>query len=513
MKKFYSVLIALIFGCSLNAQHDHAQCGMTAMDQQTLLEFVEEFNNNKHLHNSTDRADKLNVPIKFHVVRRSNGTGGVNPPTLVYDQFERMRKDFIAADMNLYLYENSFNYINNTAIYENPGSASNTVQNAKDKDALNIFITENANTSSGLGTVLGFYDPNRDYIIIRITDVAAATSSLSHELGHMFSLPHTFFGWESEPYNEASHGNPCMLTMAPGSGVPVELVDGSNCLSAADRICDTPPDYNFGFTSNGCTYNQTILDRNSDLIEPMIDNYMGYFIGCDEYVFTQGQIDIMRANWALNAYNGNDRSFLRSDYVPTSDTVSHDYQILSPAMSSTTDFSNSVLLDWEDADGAQAYQVDYNAVNTSTGQAVFESQVVTESQLHVTTFEPGVFVNWTVKPFNESYGGAPIRTSNFFVGTEITSTDDLNGLASQITVGPNPVPNGSSLTVGLDLEASSDLTFNLHNVTGQLISTRKASLSAGYDEIQISTVGATPGLYLLEISTGLVSTYRKIVVE
>jgi len=384
-------MVALVFGYSLNAQHDHAQCGMTTMDQQTLVEFVQEFNKNRDLY-STNRADKLNVPIKFHIVRRSNGTGGITPPTLVYDQFERMRRDFIAADMNLYLYENSFNYINNTAIYENPGNASNTVQNAKDDDALNIFITENANTSSGLGTVLGFYDPNRDFIIIRITDVAGATSSLSHELGHMFSLPHTFFGWESEPYNEASHGNPCLLTMAPGSGVRVEKVDGTNCTSAADRICDTPVDF--------------------------------------------------------------------------SDTVNHDYSIVAPAPASTTDFYNSVVLDWTDADGAQAYQVDVNAINTSTGESSFLSQVVTASEIEITDLDPGVFVSWTVKAFNEAYGGAPVLSSNFFAGSAATSVDDLNGLLSELRVGPNPIQSGGDLFISMELAEAAAMTISLHDITG-----------------------------------------------
>jgi len=505
-------MVALVLGYSLNAQHDHAQCGMTTMDQQTLVEFVQEFNKNRDLY-STNRADKLNVPIKFHIVRRSNGTGGITPPTLVYDQFERMRRDFIAADMNLYLYENSFNYINNTAIYENPGNASNTVQNAKDDDALNIFITENANTSSGLGTVLGFYDPNRDFIIIRITDVAGATSSLSHELGHMFSLPHTFFGWESEPYNEASHGNPCLLTMAPGSGVRVEKVDGTNCTSAADRICDTPVDFNFGFTSNGCNYNQTIFDQNEDLIQPGVNNYMGYFIGCDEYVFTQGQIDVMRANWALNAYNGNDRSFLRSDYVPTSDTVNHDYSIVAPAPASTTDFYNSVVLDWTDADGAQAYQVDVNAINTSTGESSFLSQVVTASEIEITDLDPGVFVSWTVKAFNEAYGGAPVLSSNFFAGSAATSVDDLNGLLSELRVGPNPIQSGGDLFISMELAEAAAMTISLHDITGKLHVNAIADFAAGHSEYNLGTKGVTAGLYLLKVTHGDASTYRKIIIE
>ncbi len=509
--KTYLTLFTLALCINMGiSQHDHARCGMTTEDQQPLVDFVEYYNKMKDTPQFAQRADKLNVPIKFHMVARADGTGRIEPIS-VLNQFEKLRKDFEAADMNLYLYENSFNFLDNTGIYLNPGTATTSVRNAKDPKAMNVFITENANTSSGMGTVLGFYSPTNDYIVIRITDVNAVTASLSHEFGHMFSLPHTFNGWESEPYNESAHGNPVLLTVAPGSSRPVELVNGSNCTAAGDRICDTPPDYNFGFTAGGCNWNKQILDKNSELIEPMIDNYMGYFIGCDSYIFTQGQIDLMRANFMLNNYNGNNRNFLRSDYVPTSDTVSNNYEILSPEKGVTTDYYDFVEMDWDDAEGATSYQLQIRIIRDGASSLFFD--VVSESHYEMTTLLEGDRVKWTVKPFNESYGGTPIRKSDFRVGSGASATDDLADYVSSFVISPNPANRGHELNIAMDVSQATSGTLSLYNVAGSVLSSEVINLKVGMNQYTIPTIGNAAGLYFIKMESELGSIYRKVVLK
>jgi hypothetical protein len=109
-------------------------------------------------------------------------------------------------------------------------------------------------------------------------DIAAVVFSpggvniLVHELGHVLGLQHTF---------------------GPG-----ELVDGSNCLTAGDGICDTPADGGYYLPGvhidlSTCTYIGTETDANGDLYDPMLNNIMSYS-PCAKDAFTPGQGQLMR---------------------------------------------------------------------------------------------------------------------------------------------------------------------------------------------------------------------------
>lgn len=103
-------------------------------------------------------------------------------------------------------------------------------------------------------------------------------NALTHELGHFFGLAHTFEG-EGE-----------------------ELVDGSNCLTAGDRICDTPADPYVQFDeisrwiSPKCVFTRDIKDQNGDYFQPQVGNVMSYY-NCPCEGFTRGQFLKMGENY------------------------------------------------------------------------------------------------------------------------------------------------------------------------------------------------------------------------
>jgi hypothetical protein len=100
---------------------------------------------------------------------------------------------------------------------------------------------------------------------------------LVHEFGHYFGLYHT----------------------AERNIFGIEAVDGSNCLNAGDRICDTPADpgelYSVYVNYSGC-YMQGFKEIGTGLeYQPMINNYMSYYHPCfmRRFKFTKGQLEVI----------------------------------------------------------------------------------------------------------------------------------------------------------------------------------------------------------------------------
>jgi len=100
----------------------------------------------------------------------------------------------------------------------------------------------------------------------------------SHEMGHFFSLAHTF---------ETANG--------------VELVNESNCIAAGDSICDTPADINPAPVNGACQWTGTNRDA-TGYYTPIIGNIMSYHPAPCKTPFTVGQLNKM-INWFLSYRN------------------------------------------------------------------------------------------------------------------------------------------------------------------------------------------------------------------
>ncbi|MEL6926276.1 MAG: zinc-dependent metalloprotease, partial [Bacteroidota bacterium] len=104
-----------------------------------------------------------------------------------------------------------------------------------------------------------------------------------HELGHFLGLLHT---------HERSNGD--------------ELVNGNNCATAGDGICDTPADPDLSrHVMVGCQYRGLILDPNGEAYEPSTSNFMSYTRRSCRKDFTRTQYAIIR-NFATYFYQFSD---------------------------------------------------------------------------------------------------------------------------------------------------------------------------------------------------------------
>lgn len=516
MKNRIFTILFLLTLASIGYSQRHV-CGVSHEDQKGMVNFVEQFNKMAE-HSHARSMDPVYIPIRFNMVAQNDGGGRIKAAS-VLKQMAVLIEDYKKLGMYLYIDDSSFRYLNSTAIYENPGNFVNLIVSEKDPNAVNIFICENANppgSDDDAGVVLGFYNPQGDYVIIRNNDVRDATSSLSHELGHFFSLPHTFFGWENvyafygwaspqtgvEPWNVDQFNGMYTNNTCGGSNEIAEVMDMSNCTFSADRICDTPPDYNFGFGAGGCFWDNSLRDRNGDIIDPQENNIMSYFGDCDEYQFTEGQVDVMIANFESSA-----RDHLQSSYIPDTTEIVSDHELLFPAQSEVLEYNQNVYLNWSPAENANHYLV---TINSSSGE--FFEYYVDESELWLDELSANTFYFWEVQPYNDAYTDTESKSSFFTTGNGINTSVKESEIIQNVVVYPNPGRKGSDINVSLSMQESNDVTLSLIDLTGKVVATKNLRLSQGENNISIDAV-TEAGIYILKMDSVDGSLHKKIVIQ
>lgn len=163
-----------------------------------------------------------------------------------------------------------------------PNFQHDTIDSDNERDAIKVkyhahnrinfyFLSRLGGTEAGLASG-SIGDPTGSGIFIVKGDGVTA-SVFAHEMGHFCSLAHTF----------------------EGNGT--ELVNGSNCLTEGDGICDTPAD---PFTPGqpmtdyvkNCRFISELQDANGEYYNPDLGNIMSYY-NCSTCGFTWGQLSKM----------------------------------------------------------------------------------------------------------------------------------------------------------------------------------------------------------------------------
>jgi len=205
---------------------------------------------------SANRSEVRDVALNIIIAQYS--TGSVVTPQSVQIEIDQM--NIIFAPINLHFSICNIQFVpypynlTNTPGFE---TWDNTIENyftnaAWQNGYLNIFYAKGGVVNSSLPF---FGAPDR------ILMGNNPTTILAHEIAHYFSLLHThaFNGYSTSIYT-------------------LELVNGTNCQTEGDFICDTPADPGlFGRIAPypQCEYIDTVsVDANGDLYTPAIDNYM-----------------------------------------------------------------------------------------------------------------------------------------------------------------------------------------------------------------------------------------------
>jgi len=475
MKKFSFLL--LLTGISLISFSQTNYCGtqLTEADLVWLRNFQASY---------TATAGDLRggsiyfVPLKVHIVGTDEG-GGYYNQTYLYTAICELNERFAETGFMFYIY-GDIDYIAETDFYEHGwDDGSEMMQENNVNDLVNIYFV-----SDPAGNC-GYFSPGDDGVAIAKSCAMPGGTTISHELGHFFSLPHTFYGWEwGTPDDEDQ-----------------EWVDGDNCNSAGDGFCDTPPDYlNYRWNCPGPL--QT--DPHGDTFLSDGSLYMSYSNDDCTSRFSDEQMDAMVGNLV------GPRNDLLDYPDPVYIDVTETPVLIEPADDAVEVAPNYTVFSWTAAAGAEKYhlQICYSPAFSAVAQ-----DIVTEDTFSIVSgLQLDKQYYWRVKPLAplntcETYTlGFSFRTSTFM------SLTDQNDLLGSFAISPNPVQSGQLLNIHYQNDVSFDATLQLFDMTGKEILANQFNAVSGYGSFSVQLPVLSEGVYVMTISDGQRTETNKILI-
>lgn len=480
-------------------------CGMSGEDQQPLLERLEENRQQRPPSMGISERNSVRyIPIHFHRVGNATGQGRISITKLL-DQMCALNQQYDSLDVQFYLSPHpntAYGLFNSSISADNVFTIqtnSSLMNQRRHNRAVNVFAVEepvSGNTPQPGTITQAYYTTNSDWIVMRKSEFSNALNNgvLAHELGHFFSLPHTFLGYESNYFGPGDAGWPRAPVVSPG-GNATERVNGSNCNTAGDRICDTPPDY--GFISSNCNpYTGGAQDPLGVPVDPSEKNFMGYFESC-KYEFTATQRNLIRAD-----IDATRRNYLDNTFTPAATVFSTPVNLLkSPVQNATTPFYDEVLLEWNVVPEADWYLLELDVTPlyaTAQAQVLIFSRNVGSCLL--TNLSPGRTYYWRVRPFNAVYTCALARQQVF--KTPQTSSAPIANNVRSFLIAPNPTVAGQPATLHCSFTETIRGTLRVSDARGRIVWTAPdTTWPVGDHTLSLPEPAEAAGCYFVRLQT------------
>lgn len=502
MKSLFSVILLLITTIVYSQQIPHTGCHMGTKEcleiKQRLLKNRQNVSN-QAIQQIRSQATTW-LPISFHVVGDNVGDYYADTSQLDASVCE-LNTNF--ANQNIQFYVHSVTYLNDSLLDYNPldSIAQASVIPLKIPNTINILVTRNQLYKAVYNVDISLYSIPGDFLIFD-QDLLTRYNISTHEMGHFFSLLHTFLGWEYQTGADyvSYLGNPApdsfYIPDFGGVYIPVENVTrtgpNANCSTAGDGFCDTEADYvNVAIS---CPMVDDLRDPLNVPINPDEGNVMSYYL-CKSYFSPEQEAaiaaDIVSRGWT-NLSNPN---------VTTIDTVG--LQAVQPLDSQVVSVAASVMtLEWSPILGATSYELILSRKHPTLPFSFTVLDTTFTTTGNSMTFNTNLLIDgltytWKVKGSNSYYKCSPFSKLFSFETSTLSSVLPVkkSNLDFRTIVHPNSmecIVTASTITSG---------TIYLYNALGQVLVSSPIELSNGAQIIYLPKQNLQSGIYIVTLQT------------
>jgi hypothetical protein len=473
MNKMKKILFisALLFSLSSIAQSINDFCGtevpenyFNIMDEKR--DIIEKYEREYYqLKKNRTSTAITNVPVKIHIVTQGNGMTSISDSDVIAE-IEESNSFLVNSFLEMTICDN-INYIADNNLYEFDTADQGQLYSYHEPNILNIYFVESI-TSGGNGICGYTYLPgnNSQYYDVIVMDNQCTTNAsgdtLLHEFGHHWNLIHT-------------HG-------VENGTLTDELVNGSNCSTAGDRLCDTPadPQLSGSNVSNvSCAYTGTDTDAQGQPFDPDTSNIMSYSPQSCTNSLTDGQLARMYAGFHTFKSYYECPSF-NVDFTSVKDQDCDDNM--------SVDFTDTSIgaVSWQwDIDGDDV--INYTTQNPShtyiPGDYDVTLTITNSSSSSITK----VFPNYI------SYDSSIYETTKVFVIIKVVNGVDQNtweftDSSGTIIDSGGPYSSSGEYTHELDVVQSECYTFTIYDTQGDgLSNNNNLAGAAGQEWYELKT--------------------------
>jgi hypothetical protein len=226
--------------------------------------------------------------VVVHIVRDTFGNLNVNPDSAsawvseLDNYFKPVCTKFKVCDTRII---DNFQY----DFISDPAEWNELLDKYHQPNRINIFFVAGSNSlpqECGFATPTGILETQTGGILVhKFGCVGNGSKMLPHLMGHFFGLLHTFEGYGTE------------------------LVNGTNCTSEGDLLCDTPADpytppqsmSQYLSNQHPCRFIYQRTDANGDFYRPDTGNLMSFYPDECRCAFTYQQLFKMASEYLLSS--------------------------------------------------------------------------------------------------------------------------------------------------------------------------------------------------------------------